>query len=213
MTENENVIHAFSVEHVVQLTGLSAGQLSSWDRTGLFSPDYAYENRRSPYSRIYSFRDVVGLRTVSVLLDKYKVSVQELRKVAKRLIAKGFEHWADTKLYVVKRQVHFTHPNTGYVEGVWDGQFAMLPIIDVIHDVEKRVKKLQKRPKSQYGKVEQHRHVVRNATVIAGTRILTAAIRRYSEAGYSMKKIMQEYPSLTREDVKAALAYEKERVA
>jgi uncharacterized protein (DUF433 family)/DNA-binding transcriptional MerR regulator len=213
MTDNKNVIRAFSVDHVVELTGLSAGQLSSWDRTDLFSPDYAYENRRSPYSRIYSFRDVVGLRTAAVLLTKYKVSVQELRKVAKRLIDKGFEHWADTKLYVVKRQVHFTRPATGDVEGVWDGQYAMLPVIDVIHDVEEGVKRLHIRSKSQYGKVEQHRYVARNASVIAGTRIPTAAIRRFSEAGYTVKKIMREYPALTKEDIKAALAYEKERVA
>lgn len=213
MSTSETIVRAFSAEHAAKLTGLTDGQLRLWDRAGFFRPQYAYDDRRSPYSRIYSFRDIVGLRTVSVLLHDYKISVQELKKVAKRLAAKGFNHWADTKLYVVKRQVHFRQPVTGDVEGVWDGQFAMLPVIDVITDVEGRVKKLQERPGDQYGKIERHRHVARNSAVISGTRIPTGAIRRYKEAGYSIKQILAEYPALTRKDIEAALSFEEERVA
>ena len=40
-------------------------------------------------------------------------------------MARGYGHWAELKLYVVKGQVHFRHPRTGDIEGVWDGQFAM----------------------------------------------------------------------------------------
>jgi len=123
---NEEVVRAFSAEHVVRLTGLSESQLRSWDRIGFFSPAYAYEDRHSPYSRVYSFRDVVGLRTIAVLLQQYQVSVQQLKLVAKKLVSKGFDNWADVKLYVVKKQVHFQRPATRDVEGVWDGQFAML---------------------------------------------------------------------------------------
>ena len=213
MTETANIIRAFSLEHVAQLTGLTTGQLLAWDRSGLFSPDYAYEDRSRPYSRIYSFRDVVGLRTIAVLRKEYRVSVQELRRVAKRLIEEGFEHWAETRLYVVNRQVHFTRPKSQEVEGVWDGQLAMLPIIDVIQDVEERVMKLQKRSSDQFGRIEKHKFVARNSAVIAGTRIPVAAICRYHEAGYSIEDILKEYPTLTKKDVKAAISGRKERVA
>jgi uncharacterized protein (DUF433 family) len=54
--------------------------------------------------------------------------------------------------------------------------------------------------------------VTHNTPVVAGTRIPTAAVRRFHEAGYSPSQIMREYPSLTPEDVKAALVYE-ERLA
>ena len=127
-------------------------------------------------------------------------------------MAKGYESWAELELYVVKGEVHFRAPGTDHVEGVSSGQVAMLPIIDVINDVSERVEKLRTRSHDQIGKVEKHRFVARNATVIAGTRIPTATIRRYAEAGYSIKQILREYPTLTKKDVKAALSHE-ERLA
>jgi uncharacterized protein (DUF433 family) len=206
------VLTAFSEDHVVRLTGLSRWQLREWDRLQFFAPHYAYENRRLPYSRIYSFRDVIGLRTIAVLMKEYSVSSQQLKKVAAQLVKRGYKHWAELKLYVVKGQVHFQHPKSKDVEGIWDGQLAMLPIINVITDVEKRVGALQNRTDDQLGKIERRKHVMRNAPVIAGTRIPTAAIRRFHEAGYSAEKILKQYPTLTPADVSAALAYE-ERLA
>jgi uncharacterized protein (DUF433 family) len=207
-----HVHQVFSDEHVSRLTGLSKWQLRRWDNLGFFAPRFAYEDRFVPYSRVYSFKDVVGLRTIAVLMQDYRVSFQELQRVARELVKRGYEHWADLKLYVVKKQVHFKRPNSTEIEGVWDGQYAMQPIVDVIADVEKRVEDLQKRRDDQRGGVERHKHVMRNAPVIAGTRIPTAAIRRFSKAGYSIKQILQQYPSLTEKDIKGALAYE-ERLA
>src|SRR5690348_2675819 len=102
----------FSDENVSRLTGPSKWQLRSWDRLGFFSPRFAYEDRFAPYSRIYSFKDVVGLRTIAVLMKDYHVSLQELQRVAKELVRRGYSHWAELKLYVVKRQVHFRRPGT-----------------------------------------------------------------------------------------------------
>lgn len=207
-----SIVQAFSEDHMVRLTGLTRGQLRAWDRREFFAPQYAYEDRRSAFSRIYSFRDVVGLRTIAVLMKEHRVSLQQLRKVAIELVHRGFDHWADVKLYVVKGQVHFRRPGSDDVEGVWDGQLAMVPIIDVINDVEDRVRQLQQRDPGQKGKVEQHKFVARNAPVVAGTRIPTAAIRRFREAGYTLAQIVKEYPTLTMADVKAALRHE-ERLA
>lgn len=206
------VVQAFTEDHVIRLTGLSRSRLRAWDRIGFFRPDHAYEDRHQPYSRIYSFRDVVGLRTIALLRNDYHVSVQQLKMVAKELMRRGYSHWSETKLYVVKKQVHFRDPRTGDVEGVFDGQLAMVPIIDVIQDTEERVRELKKRTREQRGKIERHKYVVRNAPVIAGTRIPTAAIRRFREAGYTIAEILGQYPSLTKEDVKAAIEHE-ERLA
>ncbi|PWE78854.1 hypothetical protein XF30_21015 [Bradyrhizobium sp. SUTN9-2] len=206
------LIAAFSEDHAVRLTGLTHGQLRSWDRAGFFQPRYAYEFRTAPYSRVYSFQDIVGLRTIAVLMKEYKISLQKLRKVAGELIRRGYDHWADVKLYVVKGQVHFRPPKSDDIEGVWDGQLAMVPVVDVINDVEARVDQLKKRDESQLGHVERHKFVVRNSSVVAGTRIPTATIRRFNEAGYSVDQIVKQYPSLTPEDVQAALAHE-ERLA
>jgi len=109
MSQNP-LIAAFSEEHVVRLTGLTHGQLRAWDRAGFFQPRYAYEDRHVPYSRVYSFQDVVGLRTIAVLMKQYHVSLQKLRKVAEELIRRGYDHWADVRLYVLKGQVYFRQP-------------------------------------------------------------------------------------------------------
>lgn len=204
-----SVLQAFTEDHVIRLTGLSRSQLRAWDRVGFFKPDYAYEDRHQPYSRIYSFQDVVGLRTIAVLRKQYRISLQQLRKVADELTERGFGHWAEIKLYVVKGQVHFRRPGSQEVEGVWDGQLALVPVIEVIQDVEDRVRELRERKHEQRGQVEQHKFVVRNAAVIAGTRIPTAAIRRFHEAGYSVEAILRQYPTLSKEDVDAALAHEE----
>src|SRR4030088_1439424 len=150
MAANPNpVISAFSEDHVERLTGLSKGQLRSWDRAGFFAPHFAYEDRHAPYSRLYSFQDVVGLRTIAVLMKDYRISLQELRKVAQELIRRGHAHWAEVKLYGLKRQVHFRRPASEEIEGVWDGQLAMVHVIDVINDVEARVQDLHKRTDGQ----------------------------------------------------------------
>ena len=39
---SDNVIAAFSEEHVSRLTGLSKTQLRYWDQTGFFTPSYSY---------------------------------------------------------------------------------------------------------------------------------------------------------------------------
>ncbi len=208
-TDRNALISAFSEDHVERLTGLSKGQLRAWDRAGFFAPHFAYEDRHVPYSPVYSFQDVVGLRTIAVLMRDYRVSLQQLRKVAQELVRRGFPHWAGVRLYVVKGQVHFSQPDSGEVEGVWDGQLAMLPVIDVINDVKTRARSLQQRTGDQIGRVERHRHVVRNSPVIAGTRIPTAAIRRFAEAGYSVPEILRQYPTLTPDDIQAALDYEE----
>jgi uncharacterized protein (DUF433 family) len=85
----------------------------------------------------------------------------------------------------------------------------MVPVVDVINDVETRVKQLKKRDESQLGHVERNKYVVRNSPVIAGTRIPTATIRRFKEAGYSVEQIVKQYPTLTPEDVQAALVHEE----
>ncbi|HEX9648262.1 MAG TPA: MerR family transcriptional regulator, partial [Alphaproteobacteria bacterium] len=118
--EGDNVVRAFSESHVERLTGLSKGQLRYWDKTGFFSPRYGYENRRSPYSRVYSFRDVVGLKTLAILRKDYRVSLQHLRQAASELSRLRDDLWAGTTLYVADRKVYFKEPDTGRIRGAVD---------------------------------------------------------------------------------------------
>jgi uncharacterized protein (DUF433 family) len=204
MNEITNVISAFSADQVATLTGLTMRQLAYWDDLGFFQPQYAAEDRRSPHSRIYSFKDVVGLRTLSVLKSKYRCSLPHLQDVARRLAAYSKTPWSDLTLYVWKRKVQFDEPETGKTRGVVDGQYQLLPISSVMEDVHREAEALRQRNPDQIGHVEKHRYISHQADVISGTRVRVATIIRFLEASYSNEQILKEFPTLTEADIEAA---------
>ncbi|HEU0157507.1 MAG TPA: DUF433 domain-containing protein [Stellaceae bacterium] len=214
MDELGNVVAAFSAEQVERLTGLTKRRLIYWDRTGFFAPSYADEDRRSPYSRIYSFRDIVGLRTLSRLTDEFDVPLQHLRKVAEKLSHLANDLWSTQVLYVLNKKVVFDETGTGRLREVLSGQYVNgLALGDVIVDMQQAVDQLRRRRPDQIGAVTRSRFVNHNTPVLAGTRIPVAAIRDYADAGYTTEQIIEEYPDLTQQDITAALEYEEDDAA
>ncbi len=210
MTKAENVILAFSANHVVRLTGLSKGQLRYWDKTGFFAPTYALEDRRSPYSRIYSFRDVVGLRTISMLRNKHKISLQNLREVARELEKYMAYPWSAIVLYVVGKKVYFREPDTQQTRGVLSKQYVVdISLEQVANDMAAAANRLRERDTTQIGQIARNRYTQHNAWVIAGTRIPVTAIWRLHAAGYSTEAILKEYPTLTERDIETAIDHER----
>lgn len=213
MNDLDNVIAAFSAEQVVRITGLTPRQLSYWDQTGFFRPQYATENRRIAYSRVYSFSDLVALRTLSVLTNDHNVTMHELKRVADRLSKYSTRPWAEIKLGVWKRKVQWIEPDTGLPAGVDDKQYLMVDMFDIINDMKEEVNKARNRDASEIGKVVQHRYVAHNLPVVAGTRIPTRTIMRFHEAGYSPAEIVAEYPTLTEQDVLSVISSNPKQAA
>jgi uncharacterized protein (DUF433 family) len=207
---DRNVISAFSEEHVERLTGVSKHQLRYWDRTGFFVPSLADENRRRPNSRIYSFRDVVCLKVLNTIRNEIRVSLPHLREVKEGLAHLGDDLWAKTTLYVLNRKVVFDNPETSRREEIVSGQAILqIPLRVVQGDMEKAVHALWTRDPATVGRIERHRGVASSQPVIAGTRIPVRAIKAFSEAGYSIEQIREQYPTLTDKDIRAALAFGK----
>lgn len=199
-----NVIAAFSLKQTHKLTGLSESQLVDWDISGFFSPAFAYENRRSPYSRIYSFEDVVGLRTLSILRDR--VSMQHLREVAERLKEHSGKPWSKLTLYTLNGEVHFRRPTSGMIEGVISGQYgATIPLECVAEEMREKAEALKERKPETIGKIAKRRFVMGGASVIAGTRIPVSSVRALADAGYSVGEILAEYPGLAQLDIEAVI--------
>jgi DNA-binding transcriptional MerR regulator len=188
---------------------LTKAQLVYWDRTAFFAPKHADENRRLAYARLYSFKDIVALRTLSVLRNEHGIPLQHLRKVAQKLSHLADDLWTKTTLYVVNRKVVFHEPGSGRLREVVSDQYVFgLPLKTVISDTKKAVENIRRRDPKKIGRVERSRFVSHNAWVVGGTRIPTAAIRRFKEAGYTVDQIIAEYPDLTQRDVRAALLHE-----
>ena len=209
-----NVVQAFSEEHVERLTGLSVHQLRHWDRTGFFVPSFAAEDRREALSRIYSFKDLVSLRVLSVLRNQFGVSLQHLRQVSEKLSHLADDKWTTTTLYVLKKRVVFVDPETQAPREIVSGQYAIGIVLEaVISNTKRDVERFRQRPEEKFGRIERHRQTAQNAAVIAGTRIPVGAIKRFNEAGYSAKQIIEQYPDLTEADIEAALTYKESSAA
>ncbi|MGI8857693.1 MAG: DUF433 domain-containing protein [Thermomicrobiales bacterium] len=202
---------AFTADHVCRLTGLSKRQLGYWDRTDFFSPQFAGESRKRPFSRIYSFRDLVGLRAIALLRIKHGVPLQTLRRVGAWLLQHDDSPWSSLKFYVANRQVFFNDPLTGTrMAAIPEGQQVFpIEMEPIARDMEQAANQLRERISEEFGQITRNRYVVRNAWVLAGTRIPTSAIWDFHQAGFDAAAIIREYPRLTPQDIDAAITHEE----
>jgi uncharacterized protein (DUF433 family) len=207
-----NVIIAFTAEQVSRLTGLSDHQLRYWDDTGFFKPSLADEPKR-PYGRIYSFRDVVGLRTIAIMRNRYGIPLQGLRKLGGWLAEHYDQPWSTLRFYVVGKDVYFGDSSDGTRRAGRrpDQTVITIEMNDVAEVTGEEADRLRRREADEIGRIVQHRYVSHNSPVVDGTRIRTEAIWRFHDAGYDNDAIIEQYPRLTKKDVEAALDYERRR--
>ena len=203
---------AFTSDTVSRLTGLSIRQLHYWDRTGFFVPAFADSNRRRPHSRVYSFVDLVGLRTIAELRAK-GVSWPSLHKVHSFFRDQGNIDWAKRKFYVVGQSVFFTH-DEAIIAARPLGQSVhptMLDLGPIVEEVERAVQSLPIRTADQIGQVTNDRLIMNGEDIIAGTRIPTATIDWFHRHGYSSAEIQEEFPRLTAADIEVAINREESK--
>jgi hypothetical protein len=76
-------------------------RLARWDRLGLFSPEAVDPaDKGNPYARVYTFNDLVGLRTLALLVGKYRVPISEIRSAYEKLAKLVKSPWSDAALSV-----------------------------------------------------------------------------------------------------------------
>lgn len=205
-----SVIAAFGEEHVMVLTGLSKHRLRYWAKTGFFASSFGKEDADEAWTRIYSFRDVAALRTIALLRNKHKVSLQHLRDVAEKLSHLGDDRWTATTLWVLHRRVVFEEPETRRPREVVSGQYVLgIKLADIISDLRRDAETLRRRQENDLGRIVRRRSIAHNASVFSGTRIHVDSVRRLHANGYTHEQILAEYPDLTKADIAAALAPSK----
>jgi len=204
---------AFTSDHVARLTGLSRRQVRYWDDTGFFEPTLLADHSRKAFGRVYSFRDVVGLRTIGVLRNEHHVPLQELRRVGDWLQREHETPWASLRFGLVGRKVHFNDPKSGqFTEASGRGQRVLpIEIQEIATQMHLAADKLRQRQPAQLGQITRNRYVVHNEPVVSGTRIPTRAVWNFHSAGYSAAAIIREYPRLTKRDIVAAVDFERHR--
>ena len=207
-------ILGFTADHASRLTGLGKGRLTYWAKTGFFSPACTTGGRT--FSRIYTFRDIVGLRAIAVLRVNHNLPLQELRRVGEWLHERYDEPWSSLRLGVSGKNVIFFDPESGEAtEAKGQGQRVMEVVCleEIAAEMGRAAESLKDRS-DKIGQIERHRQVASSSWVVGGTRVRTEAIWNFHEAGYDTATILTEYPQLKPEDVKAAIEFEaKQRQA
>jgi uncharacterized protein (DUF433 family) len=209
-----NVVAAFSEEQIGRMVGLTKSRLRYWARTDFFKPSFVEEDGRLPYSRFYSFKDVVALRTLEMLRVQNNVPLQHLRKVAEKLAHLQDELWTGTTLFVLNKKVIMVNPEVGRPQEVVSGQYVLsIPLSKVIEDTKNDIVAFRSRPANTVGHLSRNRSIARNALVVSGTRITVGSIIRLYEDGYTVDQIIDEYPDLTPEDIETALEHGRDAAA
>jgi uncharacterized protein (DUF433 family) len=201
-----SLLSAFSLPTVAKITGLSEERLRLWDIERFFIPSLADPNRRRPFGRVYSFRDVVALQTIKRLLDE-GIPIRQLKKLSRFLATLPEASWAETTFYVVDQKLWFTH-NDAMLAARPAGQMVMeeirpIRLAPIVADVERRIVEIGHRAEDQIGHFEANRHVMNGDLVFAGTRTPAAVVYELVQLGMADDEILREFPRLTPEDIRA----------
>ncbi|SMH55237.1 DUF433 domain-containing protein [Mesorhizobium australicum] len=207
--ESMNVIAAFTEDQAARLTGVSKRQLASWYKSGFFVPSIDFHESGRAYSRLYSFRDLLSLRVLNQLRNETRVSFPHLREVKEELSHLGDERWVKSILYVRGKKVVIERENATRYEAGSGQEVLQIPLKIVVSGMHERIKQLGVRDADKIGSIERKRGVVHNQAVIAGTRVPVSSVKSFADAGYSVDQIKREYPSLTEDDIRAAIAFDE----
>ncbi len=202
-----NVTKAFTLEQAAKLGQISTRQASYWAHEGILVPSILYDRKRRPIRYLYSFADVVGLRTIGMLRNKYHVSLQSIRKAANVLQGHANRPWSELRLWIRGKELFFQDPETlNIVSATPSKQRTIeIEIQPIATTVEREAQKLWQRKPDDIGKTEQRRNVLHNQPVVKGTRVPVSSLVSLAKDGYDADEIVRAYPSLTRDDVQAIL--------
>jgi uncharacterized protein (DUF433 family) len=211
-TDGETSLMLFSADQVSRLTGLSKRRLAYWARTDFYLAEHGGATARVPYGRVYSFLDLVALRTIAILVNKHAIHLSEMRRVAAELSDRRGD-WAGFTFYVRDRRVYWQRAGESERYGTRQPGQAEMPIeMDrITRQAIAIVSRVRKRSASDIGKIVRNRFVAQRRWTIAGTRIGTEAIWYFHEQGYTPDAIIDQYPRLTVGDVEAAIRFESDR--
>lgn len=209
------VFHAYTIEQAAKVAKVSPRRVRYWAESGVLVPSVMYDTETSPRHALYSFRDLVGLRTLAILRDRHGLSLQSLRQAGSYLSEHSNAPWSDLRLWVRGKDLLFYPPPSDVpVSATKPGQAVFeIDLEPVSHDTE-RASDALRRSQADIGQTERRRKVLGNELVIKGTRVPVESVLELSDAGYSIEAIVRAFPSLVTDDVTAVLtARRSQRVA
>lgn len=210
MQKINNVTMAFTADQISRLAGISTDRLRYWEKTGAFLPTRVDQILPGPYSRIYSFQDLVCLRVIADLRTNHGIDLQQLRNVSQYIARHSNHPWSSLSVHVFGDTLVFKDPfNDSWVSAEHMGQLTYIVDFDqVSQEAEADARAAMKRDPNDAGQIVRHRNVMNNQWVFKGTRITVESIQEYLRRGFSYSQIRRDIPSLTTKDIDAAASFE-----
>lgn len=211
-----SVIMAFTRQQVAAIAGISTRMLHYWEQTGVFQASYLLDTPRVPFGKVYSFRDLVSLRTLALLRKTHHVPLSELRATTAYLTTYVDSPWTDLAIRLYGNHLAFKDPVSGGWISPQRGSYRYtfeIFLEDVSREAERTARKAMQRTPDHFGRITRNRNVMSNEWVIAGTRIPVAAVVSLAASGMSHDDILDQYPSLVDEDIAAALEHDRHPMA
>jgi DNA-binding transcriptional MerR regulator len=186
-----------------EIAGITPRQLRYWAEIGLVRPSVVRNLGPRSNVRLYSLEDLVCLTVAAELREE--LSLQHIRRVLEKITERYKYKKPLTELRFGTRhgKIYFQHPDGEWEGEEPEGQLIVRSVID-LREIRRGIVAALKRPAELSGRTERRRGVKRSRPVFAGTRIPVSAVQSFLAADYSTEKILQEYPSLTAEDVDEA---------
>lgn len=191
---------AFGLETAKRISGLSTRQIRYMADTGFYEPEAG--------EALFSFRDLVGLRTIGQLRQR-RVSLQSLRALVPWLHRESATPWASLRFWVLGRTAYFAPPGADGGPPVdRKGQRPFPVMIEPIrNELARELSDARRRPDALVGKIQTRRGVQGGQPCIAGTRIPVRTIVELRRDGWSDEKLLRQYPTLRQADIEAASAW------
>jgi DNA-binding transcriptional MerR regulator len=188
-----------------EIAAISRQRLRYWEKTDLIKPDIEREISPRNVVRLYSLPRLVELVAASEL--RYQgVSLQHIRRIISHLRTQGYEApLREVRFALSGDRVLFQHANGAWEDSRRPFQGVMWQVVDLAA-IRSRVQGRLERSSADSGVVEKRRKVQASKLVFRGTRVPVEAVRGYLQAGKTPLEILEAFPSLTVEDVKAVEA-------
>jgi DNA-binding transcriptional MerR regulator len=135
-------MEGFTAEQATRFTSCTPHQLRYWDRIGLVKPSVQATGGRPGVRRLYSFRDLVGLKVIRSLLEG-GMSLQRVRRAIEYLRKKAGleEHLSGVKLVTDGRSIFKIARTEGEIlDALREGQMAFfLALDDIARSIDGKV--------------------------------------------------------------------------
>ncbi len=134
-------MEGFTAEQASRFTNCTPHQLRYWDRIGLVKPSIQSTGGRPGIRRLYSFRDLVALRSIRSMIDG-GMSLQRTRRAIQFLRKKtGLdEHLSEMRLLTDGRSIYKVSESEGeLLDALREGQMAFFSALgDAVTRVDAR---------------------------------------------------------------------------